>query len=384
MSNGFCPALLTNINDVAEGNAPGKKLQIAGFLASLFCCQNSTVSPINTEQFDGASFRPLTVKYAKRPTLTDVSGTDDCSIDRIPGYSEWNVPSMGFKKTSFFIPDNTLQQYCIDAIATQSVGRPPTTVMKEIYDRILESANIVMKAINVDLVTQMATKFGVNVTTGQSNGKVINVNDDGNKMVLDNGIVDMMRDIQENEICGDPCLVGGGLWSAWKAAQMLACCSSAGLDMSKTSLPRLFFDKDTQNIWGPNTAAILAPGSVKFIGRNSYQGPFAGQRGTSFFTTLPLPVDEFGCNLEDCLRDLMFDMQLKYIDCPTQVTGPGGNTITVNRGWQIIISKRYALWVQPTDAYSAGDELYDTNGTLKYYLTNGPSIAAPYAYGYGH
>lgn len=383
MSNGFCPALLRNINDIAEGNAPGKKMQIAGFLAALFCCQNSTVSPIN-DQFNGANFQGLTVKYSKRPVLSDVSTTDDCSIDRIPGYLEWNVPALGFRKHSFYVPDNTLQQYCIDATATQSAGRPPTTVMKEIYDRIVESANIVMKSINVDLVTQMATKFGVNVTTGQSNGKVINVNDDGNKMVLDNGIVDLMRDLQENEICGDPCLVGGGLWAAWKAAQMLQCCSSAGMDMSKAPLPRLFFDKDSQQIWGPNTAAILAPGSVKFIGRNAYQGPFAGQRGMSFFTTLPLPVDEFGCNLDDCLRDLIFDMQLKYIDCPTQVTGPGGGTITVNRGWQVIISKRYALWVQPPDAFSPTDELYDTNGTLKYFLTNTGSLSTPYAYGYPH
>lgn len=383
MSQGFCPSLLVNINDVAEGNAPGKKMQIAGFLAALFCCQNSTVSPLQ-DQFDGASYRGLTVKYSKRPVLSDVSSTDDCSIDRIPGYSEWNVPVLGFKKHSFYVADDTIQKYCIDATATQSTGRPPTTVMKETYDRIVESANIVMKAINVDLVTQMATKFGVNVTTGQSNGKVINVNDDGNKMILDNGIVDLMRDLQENEICGDPCLVGGGLWAAWQAAQALQCCSSAGMDMSKVALPKLFFDKDTQNIWGPNTAAILAPGSVKFIGRNAYQGPFAGQRMTSFFTTLPLPVDEFGCNLDDCLRDLMFDMQLKYIDCPTVVTGPSGGSITVNRGWQIIISKRYALWVQPTDAFSPTDELYDTNGTLKYYLTNTGSISTPYAYGYGH
>ena len=383
MSNGFCPALLVNINDVAEGNAPGKKLQIAGFLASLFCCQNSTVSPLN-EQFDGASFRPLTVKYSKRPVLGDVSTTDDCSIDRLPAYNEWALGPLSFRKHSFFVPDNTIQQYCIDAVATQSVGKPPTTVMKEIYDRILESANIIMKSINVDLVTKMATQFGVNVTTGQSNGKVINVDQDGQKYVLDNGIIDMLRDIQENEICGDPCLVGGGLFAAWNHAQALACCNAAGMDMSKTGLPKFFFDKDTQQIWGPNTAALLAPGSVKFIGRNAYQGPFAGQRGLSFFTTLPLPVDEFGCNLDDCLRDLVFDMQLRYIDCPTTVVGPGGGNIQVNRGWEVILSKRYSLWVQPPDAYSPTDELYDTNGTLKYYLTNTNSDPFPYAYGYGH
>jgi hypothetical protein len=384
MSQGFCPSVLVHINDVAEGNAPGRKMQIAGFLAALFCCQNSTVSPLNTEQFTGASYRGLTVKYRRRPLPSDVSSNDDCSIDRIPGYSEWNLPGLGFKKLSFYLPDDTLQKYCVDAVAVQDTGRPPTTVMKEVYDNIVETANAILKAINQDLVTQMATKFGNNVTTGQSNGKVINVNDDGNKVILDNGIVDLIRDLQENEICDAPCLVGGGLWAAWQAAQAMQCCSAAGLDMSKMTLPKLFFDKDTQNIWGPNTAAILAPGSVKFISRNAYVGPFAGQRGNSFFTSLPLPVSEFGCNLDECLMDLVFDMQLRYIDCPTTIAGPGGGNISVNRGWEVILSKRYALWVQPTDAYSLGDELFDTNGTLKYYLTNTNSVATPYAYGYGH
>lgn len=379
---GFCPALLTSVNDVANGNAPGRKLQIAGFTAALFCCQNSTVNAINSNFDDTTgSYRPLTVKYTRRPTTADVSSTDDCNVDRIPGYLEWNVPSLGFKKSSFYISDATMQQYCIDAVAQRGVGAPPTQVMQEIYSRVVETTNAILRSINQDLVTQMSTQFGVNVTTHQSHGKVLNVSSTTG-LFLDNGIIDLMRDIQENEICGEPCLVGGGLWAAWDQAQAMACCNSAGINTSQAAgTPKLFFDKDTQQIWGPNTAALLAPGSVKFIGRNAYAGPFAGQRGNSFFTTLPMPVDEFGCNLDDCLRDLVFDMQLRYIDCPTTIAVAGQNQ-TLNRGWEVIISKRYALWVQPTDAYSSSDPLFDTNGTLLYYLTNLANDPKTYAYGY--
>lgn len=382
---GFCPSVLLHINDVAESNAPSRKMQIAGLLAALFCCQNSNVSPVNTEANDGAHRRGLTIKYKRRPTLSDVSSTDDCSVDRIPAYQEWNLPTLGFKKSSFFLDDATLQKYCSDVSRVRATpGTPSTAIMREIYDNIVDHANIIMKAINIDMVTQMATKFGVNVTTGQSNGKVININRNGQEIILDNGIIDLMRDLQENEICGDPCFVGGGMWSALQMAQVIACCSAAGMDTSKIGMPKLFFDKDTQNIWGPNTAAVLAPGSVKFLGRNAYQGAFGGFRGNSFFSVLPMPVQEFGCNLDDCLRDLMLDMQIRYIDCPTTITGPGGAPITVNRGTEVILSKQYALWVMPTDAYSPTDELFDTNGTLKYYLTNTTSEAGPYAYGYPH
>ncbi len=376
MSSGFCPALLVNINDVAQGNAPGKKMQIAGFLAALFCCENSSVSVLQG-QFNQNTIRPMTVKYRPRPTLSDVSYTDTCDVDRQPGYNEWTINAPGFVSSSFYISDETMNQYCIEAQSTQTLGQPPTQVMQEIYDTIVETANILLKAINVDLLTQMSTHFGLNVTTGHSTGKIININSDATKFILDNGIVEMMRDVQENEICQDPCFVGGGLWESWNQAKILSCCASNGLDMSKTPGVNSFFDKDTNSIWGANSVGMFAPGSVKFLGRNIYVGAGAGNKGASIFTSFLLPVNEFGCNLDSCLRDLKFDLQLKYVDCPTDIL-INGQTTSVDRGWIAIVSKRYALWVQPTNAYAAADDLYGTNGTLKYYITNDAATTAPY------
>lgn len=380
MSNGFCPALLVNIDDVANGNAPGKKLHIAGYLAALFCCQNSSVS-ILQQQYQGSSVRQMTVKYSPRPTLNDVSYEDTCDIDRQPGYNEWTINSPGFVSSSFYISDETMNQYCSDALATQGIGQPPTSVMREVYDRIVETANILLKAININLLTQQSTKFGLNTTTGHSTGKVININQDATKLILDNGVIDMMRDIQENEICGDPCFVGGGLWESWNQAKILGCCASNGIDISKTPNVNSFYDKDSGSIWGPNAVGMFAQGSVKFIGRNLYSGAGAGEKGGSFFTSFLLPVDEFGCNLDSCLRDLKFDLQLKYIDCPTTILINGQET-EVDRGWIAIVSKRFALWVQPTNAYDTADDLHGTNGTLKYFITNDTALTEPYAHAY--
>lgn len=378
MANGFCPSLLYHIDDIANGNSPGRKMNIAGFLAALFCCQNSSVSPLNAA-YDGGHKRTLTVKYKRRPTLDDVSTSDNCDIDRVPSYLEWNFPNSNYVQTAFYLSDEQIQNYCRDASALRGTGRPPTQVMQEVYEEIVANANLLLKAINQDLVTEMATQFGDNVVTGGATGKVINISRDGDKLILDNGIIDMLRDLEENEICDDVCLVGGGLWSAWDKTRLIACCNAAGIDLSKTGLPRFFFDKDSQSIWGQDSAAVLAPGSVKFIGRNRYVGPFAGQKGGSFFSTLPLPVNEFGCNNDNCLRDLVFDMQLKYIDCPTEINIAGTPT-TVNRGWAVILSKEWNLWVQPTTAYASGDDLEGTNGTLKYWLQNTSDSGAAYGY----
>ena len=221
----------------------------------------------------------------------------------------------------------------------------------------------------------MATEFGANTTTGSSTGKFININRNGDVFDLNDGVVEMMQDLLENQFCGQPCIVGGGTYSAYNQARALACCNAAGMNLAAANMPEFFFDKDSQTIWGANSIGVFAPGSVKFVSRNKFVSSFAGDRGVSFFTTLPLPVNEFGC-ADECLRDLVFDLQLKYYDCPTEVEGGG----IIQRGWQGILSKDFALWAQPDNAYQAGDPLYLTNGTLKYFVSNNAYAGGAYAY----
>lgn len=367
MPLGYCPALLKTIESIAGENAPSRKLHVAGFLAMTFCCQNSSVSPLQDSTGPDGAQRTLTVSYTQRPVLSQVQDEDDCDINNLPTKSEWNLGPWRNKQYSFFVADDLIQKYCSEFSDSVGVGRPATRIMREQYDRILEGANIVLKAINRDLVTLAGTQFGINVVTHSAAARTINI---AQTPVVDlsAGILRLLQDFQDNEICGDPCIVGGGLYSVWEKSLMLACCNNAGMDWSRIGTPRSFFDKDTQDIWGTNQIGAFAPGSVKFVSRNKYEGKFSGQRGNSIFFTMALPVNEFGC-APDCLNDLVFDVQMKYIDCPTSVTVNGSAT-TLNRGWQFIISKNYQLWVQPQTAYRVDDPLFQTNGALRYVLTN--------------
>lgn len=374
MANGFCPNLLYHIGQIAGENAPARKMHVAGMLAMLFCCQNSSVSPLQ-DQFNGGHRRSMTVAYRRRPILSDVQDEANCDVNTQPGRLEWQVPALLHKQYSFHIADDLIRQYCIDASAMRNTGAPPTRVMQEVYELIVEGANILLKAINRALLTSQATEFGVNTTTGSATGKVININRNGNDYALDDGIVELLSDVLENEICGEPCIVGGGTFSNYTQARAMTCCNQAGLDIGRAGIPRFFFDKDSQPIWGNNTIGMFAPGSVKFITYNKYVGSWAGPRGTSWFSTLPLPVDEFGC-ADDCLRDLVLDMQLKYNDCPVD----DGNGGTLEPGMQVILSKEFALWTQPDNAFQATDELFGTNGTLKYFVTNTLYTGGAYPY----
>lgn len=384
MALGYCPALLRTIEQVAGDNAPSRKLHNAGFLAMLACCQNSSVSPVNDGYDDVGHQRALTVSYRQRPLVSQVQEEDDCDINRIPVKAEWTIPGLIHRSHSQYLSDEEVSKFCEDASRERSIGAPPTRIMEEHYGLFLESANVVMKSVNQALVTQMATQFGENITIGSAAGKVINIERQGNQLILDNGVIDMLRDFQENEICGEPCLVGGGIWTAYDMQRATMCCNSAGIDLSRTGVPRFFFDKDTQTIWGENTVAAFAPGSVKLIDRLKYKRSFAGgPKGASYFFTAALPIAEFGC--ADPCQVTEFDVQLKYFDCPTQGTVNGVET-TIARGWQLIVSKNVALWVQPRNGYASGDELDSTNGTLKYFITNDCTDCnePSNAYGYGY
>jgi hypothetical protein len=89
MATGYCPALLRQVTEVANGNSAVGKIHVAGFLKMLFCCQNSSVNPINDGFQDNSHRKTLTVAYRQRPTLSHVQDTDDCSINRIPVKAEW-------------------------------------------------------------------------------------------------------------------------------------------------------------------------------------------------------------------------------------------------------------------------------------------------------
>lgn len=375
MALGYCSALVQNVEDVLNGNVPGRKIALAGFLKMLFCCQNSSVSPIN-DGYQAGHTRPLTITYRKRPTIAVVGDTDDCEIDRIPVKDEWSIPNLLFRKTSFFISDDEIAKYCTEASQSASLGgRAMQGFMKEHYENVVDHVAVLLQSINTAMVEQMATQFGTNLVTGSDEPTIININRSGADFALDDGIIRLLTDISDNRICEDPCLVGNGVMAAYDLVKAMQCCTSAGINPAGLGLPTFYKDPDTTALWGTNSFGVFAKGSVKFISRDKYVGNFAGKKGNSEFFNIPFPVNEFQCvDMGECLNDLRIDVQVRYIDCPTEIDVNGTPT-TLNRGYQVILSKHFQLFVAPTDLVEDDDPLAGSNGTLRYLASNEPGYA---------
>lgn len=321
--------------------------------------------------------RDVILKYLKRAVPEQAGTADDCQISLIQSYNEMTLATTQYRKLSVYVSDADMSRYCSDATEMVRINGFPTPFMNEFLTRLLAAANGVIGAIDIDLLTLMAAEFGVNVVTGTN--APTEVNFPGAGAGVDNfyteGMTKILQDLALNEVCGNVNVVGHGNFNAFTIQQVAACCSQLGLDQSRWSGFNYYPDIYAMNTWGANQIGVFAPGSVGLIELNRYEGFAGGQRGDSWFFTMPLPIDCPECN--GSYDSMDFDVQLRYLTCPTTINvGCVGET-TVGRGWIVDLGKSFGLFTLPTDAYQheAYDDCYNdrlagNNGTLRYIITN--------------
>lgn len=382
MAQGFCPPFLAHLKAVAGCNTPSSKITPAGFLRLLIENRPTTqlINPESALRLDDGQghIRDLVLKHLKRAVPGQISTADNCQIDIVQDYSEVTVATTNYRKVALYISDEDLSRYCAEATNMVRIGGFPSTFMQEFLDRIMMAANGIIGAIDTDLLTMQAIRFGANAANGGSNAAVT-VNFPGANAGVDNfyteGFVKILQDAALNEVCGDLLIAGHGNFNAYSLQQAVACCSQLGIDTSRWTGYRFYPDIYSQTIWGENQIGVFSAGSVGFIELNRYEGRRAGRKGTSEFFTMPLQVDCPECN--GTYDNMDFDVQLRYIDCPTLINvGCVGETV-VPRGYVLDIGKSFGLFNLPTDAYQneAYDDCYNdrltgNNGTLRYIIAN--------------
>lgn len=362
MANGFCPAILKQLSETGLSD-PAKKVSQLGFLQMLFCCQDGSINGLN-DGLIGGHKRDLTVWYRERFGSDLVQDTmPGCDVGNNLPRKEFELPALQTSAISLYFSVDEIRNYCSDASNPTRVGR--ATIMKDMYDQIVNAMFRVLEDIDKKVVTSMATQFGTNVVTGLDTTTVITY--DPAKAFAD-VIKKIVLDTQANEFCDDPCIVGNGVITELEIDRALAIASSAaGVNMQALYglIPRVFNDKNTIAAWGANQFGVFEKGSLALLNFQRYDGNFDQDLANTKYFPVMLPVNEIICP-QDCLDAMKFDMSIREIDCPTTMTVNGAQ-ITVDRGYQVVISKDYQLFVKP-DLFSATDPLAGTNGTLRYEL----------------
>lgn len=374
MPNGFCPYILGQLSEITGANTPSTKITPAGFLRMLL--ENRPAIELLQLDNGNGHLRDVRYKYKKRAVPSQTSTEDNCDITYIPRWLEASLATTNFRKAAFFIDDETMAKYCQDASATVAVGQPSTMLMQEFLRDIMNTANALIGAINQDLLTLQAVKFGRNQVTGTNTAQTVNIPLDATKYDLQSGITKILADAMENEFCGNINIVGSGIMNNFQIQQLVSCCNAAGVDMSRFTGFNWYNDLYAKQAWGTNQVGVFSEGSVGLIDIIRYRGFRAGDRGVSQFFTLPLPIENTACN--GGYDGLIFDAQLKYFDCPQDIQSDCDGEVPIERGYALILSKTFGLFNIPSDVYQneaiytdcGTDRLSGNNGTLRYTITN--------------
>lgn len=349
---GFVQALLMNIALIAGLDNPQYKITPVGFLQMLL--ENPTTAKIsNAKEILSGAERELKIRYAQRGLESEVSDTDDCQTPIGLSYEESTIGRPLFSKLGIFISDNDMRKYQDDAQKTLAQGTPSAPLMVPLYEALLVKINGIVQKMNANLLSTQATKWGKNAVTSANTPVTVNF---GNSISMTDGVVKLFTDYQFNEGVEAPLIVGNGVIHNYNIAQGLKTAADQfGYGSNQTF--KFYNDYKSVTAWGSNHFGVFTPGLVGLVDFNKNVGPYAGEKGGSYFFTLPVPVQLANGQL----TALKFDCQLKYQDCPVTV---GENTTP--RGWHLIVSKSYGLFNAPNDMYAKGDRLEGVNGSLHY------------------
>lgn len=373
MGKGLANALLLTSKEVFKGAAPVSKVTTPGFLQ--FLLDNNKPDILSNGVDDGSGYiRDVKIRYRQRGVPGKSITEDNCTVQVRPAYLSYDVPSTSFRALGIAFEDDEIAKFERDALAPTRVGM--TTLMKDIYEAIIEQAHGLLMDIDKDLLTLQAANFGVNQTTGNANAKTINFDKDADQNDLTTGMTGLMADAMANEFRIDnSAIVGSGLINNYYLQHLANAkgLNAAGLNTANLALPKFYYDPYAATHFGTNQFGLFEKDAVQFINVARFRGLKAGVRGNSTFFTLRLPItDSLG---QGSLAGFEFDVQITYRDCPGELQigtydSYSNPPVQLGRGWNVILMSSYQIVHIPSNSYASGDRLYQNNGTLRYTATN--------------
>ena len=371
LGQGLRPYLLRHLRDIiGEGNLPQTKIEHVGLLNMLQVQNKPQVLRLNNAAGHRESVQ---VKYLQRYTedFTFTNEGDVCNNSLFDPYKEATATLTSFRAISMHLEDEIVARYEDDASKYISEGMPATQLMNEMIERIMTAANAIMSGIRTDLLTTLVnTGIGVNRATGNNAAKTVNFPLNATTMPLNSGINEIMTDFQINLLSGTPQIIGdpAGLFNKFMNQQYAKSYNQAGINTAMEAAGVKFFnDAKVGSLLGNNEVLVIEPNSIELVEYLQYTGFKAGTfPGNTIFGTIKLP---FQIGTEVQMVEL--DFALSYEPCSRQyIDNYYGTTVTYQKGWNIVLSKKCGLFQIPADAYRGSDPNSGVNGCLRYNITN--------------
>lgn len=365
---GFAPALLKHIALATKESTPQRKLEYQGFLNLLMSNTGRPAVTLNSTTKAGHR-KTVRLKFKQRFNESHTDTSKSCDQKLQQPYLEDDVNLDITRQIAFHVGDETLAQYQEDATTTVTVGQPATSMMDDLLDTVKTGADAILNAIDHDLLTDASGVIGNNRSTGNNNAKVVNFPLNTTNNPLNSGMTEIFQDYQFNQGLGRPKIVGEGLIHSHMLQQIAKDTDQSGLNTAiQARGVEFFYDQFVSSALGADQAIVYEPNAVQLVEYMEYTGWKAGFPGVgdSIFFVMKLPME-----INAQVVPISFDVQLKYNSCEvTETDAYYGTSLTLQKGWSIIISKQCALYPIPTSAYRATDPLNGNRGSYRYSFTN--------------
>jgi hypothetical protein len=369
MALGYCPAVLNHMKFIIGENAPEHKITPSGFLkAALEKGANATpVQDALSLSNQAGHIKDLRLKYYNRTIPSQMSTSDNCDIDLVQAYDEITIDTTSIVKFGLHFDDSTIARYCDEASRSVNIGGAPTPFMQEHLAGLMAAMNGFVSKIDQTLLGQVV--WGTNAVTGNNTAVSVNFNDDSTVNLFSEGYTKLLNDYALNEGQGTPIVVGSGLINAAMIQSKIAGLTqySPLNNGAAANSFDYYHDINSQTSWGTNQFGVFMPGTFGLVELDRYKGFRAKKLGLSTFWNMAVPLNMPGA--DGLLQMMYIDFQLRELDCAQEAT-VGYETTTLDAGYSLIMSKRFALWQVPNDAFLAGDRLTGNNGALRYTAAN--------------
>ena len=349
MAIGAATAAIVALSNVIGGQFP--RFENAGTIYALLDPQNTSVGEVPNPQEgrnaglvtkDAGDGKPIVKIRHYQRSVADTATEPGCEGNPIAPVEKQHKITL-YRQTSFSIDHAEASGLMNDAAKVFASGRANdgagyslqnTGIMQEVHAKTMAVMPKLVEDINKDLVTKLATRFGMNKRTGANTAKdyaFYKANGDLNPRA----VAELLTDYRTNNLTGRPIVIGGAEIDILSHLLGWGNMAASGVDFSKvagTSKMNMYYDLVADAVLGADNFAILAPGIAKLSTYNRWEGQFAKKHGNSTYGQFTLP--EFG-------NQLRFDLQAKEEDCANPKT-------------TFIISLYYDLYT-PEDIYKPFD-----------------------------
>lgn len=367
MANGFAPYILRDISQIAKSATPQNKIEMPGFLQSLLTAHSYNQNNIKYDLMNG-HFNAVQVKKKKRYTAAETETTPSCDVTNVNAYTEDSVSVANYRQIAVHIEDEVIAAYEKAASNPAQIGN--ASVVEEFAIETLLAANGLLSAVNSDLLTLAFAAVGKNRRTGLTTAATINIGKDTNYNSLTDGATQMLSDYKLNNMSGRPIAVGAGLFNNYIMQQAAKQAAQNGLDTrTQAGGFDFYYDNEVETIGDANDVLIYEKDAVQLITYLKYQGFKRRDTGENIFDVIKLPYTTMTANGGIVVAPLPIDVHFKFNACDADFT-VDGQSETLKKGWNMILSTNFGLWTIPSTAYRSGDVLEGNRGSLLYNVTN--------------